>query len=122
MIVSIPVSIGELMDKVTILMIKTQFATGDKLTNVNRELELLQAQVDELGIGGHPLFDSLFQALWNVNHRLWDVEDEIRKHTVNDDHFVGLARSVHNLNDQRSHIKREINSIFNSDIIEEKIY
>jgi hypothetical protein len=122
MIVSIPVSIGELMDKVTILLIKSVFAKGDQLANVSKELTLLQLKVDELGIGGHPLFDSMFQALYNVNHKLWDVEDEIRKHTDNDDHFIKLARSVHHLNDQRSHIKRDINNHFGSNIVEEKIY
>lgn len=124
MIVSVPVSIGELLDKVTILLIKSQFArTAEQQTNIDKELKLLQNIIDDLGIGGHPLFDSMFQALLNINTALWHIEDNIRKTTgMSDDAFITLAKSVHTTNDERSALKRQINLTFQSDIIEEKIY
>ena len=124
MIVSVPVSIGELLDKVTILLIKSQFAqTPSQQSNIDKELKLLQNIVDDLGIGGHPLFDSMFQALLNINTALWHIEDKIRKpEDLSQEEFITLAKSVHTTNDERSSLKRQINTTFQSDIIEEKIY
>lgn len=127
MIVNIPVSIGELVDKITILIIKEQHAQQqpEQLNNINKELALLQNKLDELGIAGHPHFDSLLQALTNINLALWRIEDQIRKLEQQQDFgadFVQLARSVYQTNDERSNVKRQINRIFNSEIIEEKIY
>jgi hypothetical protein len=124
MIVEVPVSVGELMDKITILMIKEQFArTPEQKTNINKELTLLKNKVDSLGLGGHPAFDSLLQALTNINTALWHIEDNVRKTTgMSDQTFIKLARSVHTTNDERSHIKKQINTIFQSELVEEKIY
>lgn len=118
--ISIPVSIGELFDKITILEIK-QENTKDpiKLQNIEKELFILCS------------FTSTFQIsdqvthLKTINQMLWNIEDEIRmkeKSNTFDDEFIRMARSIYKLNDKRAKIKREINIITNSEIIEEKIY
>ena len=126
MIVSIPVSIGELVDKITILIIKEQNAKDEvQLLNIKKELTLLQGKLDDLGIAGHPAFEPLLTILMGVNAKLWQIEDQVRVKTHNaefDDEFIEIARSVHSTNDERSAIKRQINTLFNSEIIEEKIY
>lgn len=126
MIVSIPVSIGELVDKITILIIKEHHAKDEtQLQNIKKELDLLESKMDELGIGGHPAFESLLTLLTGVNARLWQIEDQVRVKTRNgefDEEFIEIAKSVHTTNDERSAIKRQINNLFNSEIIEEKIY
>lgn len=125
MIVSIPVSIGELIDKITILMIKEAHAQGQQLINIQKELELLQHKFDELGIGGHPAAEGLITALMGINAKLWQLEDAVRVKLRADNHdaeFIDIACGIHKANDERSVIKRKINEIFNSEIIEEKIY
>jgi hypothetical protein len=123
MIVEVPVSVGELMDKVTILLIKASFVSLDpQKTNIDKELRLLQNKIDELGLGGHPAFESLLQSLTNINTAIWHVENELRKPVVADVDFARLSRQTHSFNDERAAIKREINNIFQSEIIEEKIY
>lgn len=117
----IPVSIGEYIDKITILKIKVlQIKNSDKLNNVKKELDLLLT-LDEEGIVGTEEYYSLYR----VNQMLWEVEDAIRikerDHTF-DDTFVKLARDVYLLNDERSRIKKQINLLYKSDLIEEKSY
>ena len=126
MIVSVPVSIGELVDKITILIIKEQNARDEvQLQNIKKELVLLQGKLDDLGIAGHPAFEPLLTILMGVNAKLWHIEDQVRIKTRNeefDDEFIEIAKSVHSTNDERSAIKKQINTLFNSEIIEEKIY
>jgi hypothetical protein len=116
----VPVSWGELLDKITILRIKKERIGSP---NVQRELNLLLevAQLDSLlaTIGG------LLHELQEVNIRLWDVEDSIREKEAQgqfDDRFIELARSVYRLNDIRAHIKKSINLLLDSELIEEKSY
>lgn len=126
MIVDIPVSIGELVDKITILIIKEQHARDEvQLLNIKKELVLLQGKLDDLGIAGHPAFEPLLTILMGVNAKLWQIEDAVRIKTRNEEfdaEFIEIAKSVHSTNDERSAIKRQINTLFNSEIIEEKIY
>jgi len=115
------VSIGEVVDKWTILSIKALNITDkDKLKHVFTEKNYLNTVIDP-EILHDPLVDEL---LW-VNKQLWDVEDRLRdceRNKVFDDHFVQLARSVYLLNDKRAHIKKQINIKYHSEFIEEKSY
>ena len=117
-----PVSIGELIDKITILEIKKETMTGIKLKNVNRELEHLRFIINDKDID---IDIELFANLKLINKRLWDIEDRIRtKEKIQefDKEFIQIARSVYKENDIRSSIKKEINQNFNCEIIEEKSY
>ena len=115
------VSIGEYIDKITILQIKQQRINNEQqLINVNRELELLLPLDSESIVG-----TDLYASLKTVNEQLWDIEDRIRvkeKCQEFDDEFVSLARSVYKMNDQRAEIKRQINLQYASELIEEKSY
>ena len=123
MIVEVPVSVGELMDKITILIIKSTFATEEtQKTNIDKELKLLQNKIDDLGLGGHPAFPALLQTMTNINTAIWNVENKLRYPNVLDADFARWSRQTHNFNDERAALKRQINSIFQSEIIEEKIY
>ena len=117
----IPVSVGELFDKISILEIKkSKIKDQKKLSNINRELEHLGRHVHDGARG-----DSLFSELVVVNLTLWRAEDEIRdkeSRGVFDKNFVNLARSVYHLNDKRSEIKRKIDAKFGSYLTEEKEY
>ena len=118
----VPVSLGELLDKITILEIKTErIADAAKLENVNRELELLRAACPtEMN-----RIDELRRELKAVNEQLWTIEDEIRDCERNGDfgrRFVELARSVYKTNDRRADIKRKINLVAGSRLMEEKSY
>ena len=117
-----PISIGELVDKITILEIK-QSKTSDelKLANINKELGLLNELYNSLNVD----VSDLKQELFKVNSELWVIEDSKRKcETAQqfDFDFIQLARSVYIKNDIRANIKKQINSITNSGIVEEKIY
>ena len=118
----IPVSIGELVDKITILKIKLKFINGQKRVNVKKEYDLLN---DVLKDSSLIIEDDLMSDLQGINQKLWDVEDEIRIKELNNDFkkdFIMLARSIYKLNDKRSEIKKKINIKYNSIIVEEKIY
>ena len=120
--VSIPVSIGELYDKVSILEIKKQKLKGKSLLNVEKELDLLFGILQNLDIR---IDNQLFDQLRLVNSTLWDIEDQIREREHNSDfgnEFIELARSVYLQNDRRASIKRMINQLTRSDIVEEKSY
>ena len=120
--VSIPVSIGELYDKVSILEIKKQKLEGKSLLNVEKELDLLFGILQNLDIR---IDNQLFDQLRLVNSTLWDIEDQIREREHNSDfgnEFIELARSVYKQNDLRASIKRTINQITSSNIVEEKSY
>jgi len=123
--IAIPGAAGELVDKITILEIKSErISDGQKLQNVRNELALLRKlQADEAL--SHRLLDELTRGLKAVNGELWEVEDNIRLCEKSGDFgpaFVVLARAVYRLNDQRAALKREINLLFNSAIVEEKSY
>ena len=120
-----PVSPAELIDKITILEIKRQFIKDStKLKNVNLEYKLL---LDVLikNVSGSEELDLLRSQLKEVNMKLWDIEDKIRdleKNKVFDKKFIELARLVYFTNDKRSEIKKDINKLLNSEIVEEKSY
>lgn len=123
--ISIPISHGELIDKITILEIKSErIADAAKRANVRTELDLLNATWDadaasRVDIGAERA------RLRAVNEALWDIEDRIRvkeKSRVFDAEFVELARSVYVTNDERAAIKRAINDRLGSTLIEEKSY
>jgi len=119
----IEVSDGEILDKVSILMIKAErIKNEEKLKNVRKELqELGDAYMSHI----NPTLLELFEELKKINVSLWDIEDKLRQKERNklfDEEFIFLARQVYFTNDQRSTIKRKINEVTKSNIIEEKSY
>ena len=121
-IIHVPISIGELIDKITILEIKKDKLKNLKLKNILKELSFLKAVLEKNSIF---IPDEFFFQLKSINLKLWDIEDKIRikeKNKEFDNEFIELARSVYLNNDRRSEIKKEMNMMFNSEIIEEKSY
>jgi len=121
MLVEIPVSIGELIDKITILEIKLDHARDSlQKNNIKKELQLL---IKKLSPINYPTF--YYESLKAVNARIWEVEDLIRKeeklHRFDKD-FILYARMIYMYNDTRAEIKKEINKSTASEIVEEKIY
>lgn len=118
-VILIPVSIGELLDKVSILRLKAERITSlEKLTAILTELEMLEALVPE----GSEIW---LCRLEEVNSKLWDIEDEIRskERTQNfGPEFIRLARSVYFTNDERARLKQEVNTQFGSRLTEVKSY
>jgi hypothetical protein len=117
---NIPASVGEVLDKISILQIKSERITDKrKLANVRKELaELLAAAQNHR-------FPELEAKLRSVNEALWDIEDHIRikeKRGEFDAEFIQLARSVYITNDKRADIKRQINAASGSVLVEEKSY
>lgn len=123
--VLMPGSIGDLIDRLTILEIKAEkISDAAKRANVSRELALLRQLREQRGLYGGEL-DALAAALKETNLALWDVEDEIRACEKRQDfgpEFIALARSVYKRNDHRASLKRDINLLCSSRIIEEKSY
>ena len=123
--IHIVVSVGELLDKISILQIKAQRITdSNKLRNVRNELESL-TQTRDSNITICREAAALCDDLHDVNSSLWDVEDAIRDCERRSDfgaEFIDLARSVYKFNDRRSRIKSRLNGLFKSDIVEEKSY
>lgn len=122
--IEVPVSWGELVDKITILQIKSDRMRDEaKLANVRKELTLLTEK-----LGGHASVAEvkrLTSELYEVNAALWDIEDDIRECENAADFgekFIGLARSVYIRNDKRAELKREVNAVLGSELIEEKSY
>jgi hypothetical protein len=121
----VDVSWGELLDKISILEIKTRRMTSPaSLTNVRRELEHLRA-----ALAGHaplPLHvERKRSSLRATNEKLWDLEDAVRACEADqrfDAHFVELARKIYEFNDERAKIKQQINTLMRSAFIEEKEY
>ena len=112
---SIAVSFGELVDKLTILEIKkSKIKNQDKLKKIETELILLKEKASLLESENKKNYTKLFNELTEVNTKLWDIEDNIRKFESKkefNDEFIELARSVYFLNDERFRIKSEINLI-----------
>ena len=124
-IISVPVSFGELLDKMSILEIKLErISDSAKLANVRRELESLQVTWDHAEESKVDLGQTL-AALKKVNEQLWEIEDEIRdleREQRFDARFIELARSVYITNDERARLKRVINEKLGSALVEEKSY
>ena len=124
MMVHAPISVGELVDKITILELKLHHATApEQRENGQRELmSLLKI------LHNHDLVDSVRQLrveLKDINQQLWDIENAKRDHekrNLFDDGFIQLARNVYLKNDLRAKVKRQINILCQSVIIEEKLY
>lgn len=124
----IEVSNGEVIDKYTILQIKAKHISDTgKLKNVIAEKDVLEASVMQIynTITNQLELERLQQDLYNINLTLWNVEDQIREHErielFNDD-FIELARSVYYINDERSVVKKNINILTDSNLVEEKSY
>lgn len=119
----IEVSIGEVVDKLTILSLKMIYMEErEKLVNVNKERQYLLKKLEETP---EIIHDELYKDLLDTNNHLWTVEDEIRdleRKQQFDGDFIRLARSVYRLNDKRAAIKKDINLKYGSDFIEEKSY
>lgn len=117
--IMVPISVGELMDKISILTIKkTKIQDPAKLVYVENELSKLMPL-------GYFYMDKLYERLVKINQDLWSVENLIRRCEADKDFtdtFVKLARFVYQLNDKRAEIKRKINKKYNSDIVEVKSY
>ena len=122
----VEISTGELLDKISILEIKLlNIKDKEKIKNVYKELAILnpyfQDLLDEYGLD----IKNLYIKLSNINKSLWDIEDAIRdkeKAEEFDEEFVELARSVYIVNDKRAAVKKEINLLTKSELIEEKSY
>ena len=123
--IQVPVSPGELLDKITILEIKSERMTDEgKLANVRRELSLLNSTWNER-VPSDGTILRIHAAMKRINEALWEIEDDIRdkeKAREFDDSFIELARSVYVTNDKRAAAKKELNVHLGSEIVEEKSY
>tara|TARA_B100000427_G_scaffold99731_1_gene82070 strand:- start:1606 stop:1989 length:384 start_codon:yes stop_codon:yes gene_type:complete len=124
MLVNTPISIGELMDKISILRIKLKNITDkNKLNFINEELSLLESSLNK--IIQDAKVNEYLEKLIDVNSNLWDIENNIRdceRSKKFDQEFIDLARKVYLTNDKRSEIKLEINKYFGSELVEIKSY
>ncbi len=124
MLINTPISLGELVDKISILMIKKKnISDSIKLQHVNKELEFLQKTLKKY-ISEDEINDFLLK-LVNINSKLWDIEDDIReceRKKLFDQSFIDLARSVYFTNDERAKLKNDINKTFGSELVEVKSY
>lgn len=120
--IQIPVSVGELIDKITILEIKIErIADKIKRENCLREYQILQSVAKKNGLS----FPRERSELKKVNERLWDIEDKMRRYERDqmfDESFISITRDEYRSNDLRAKIKKEINLTVNSEILEEKEY
>jgi hypothetical protein len=120
-----PVSIGELIDKITILEIKAErISDADKNANVRKELDGLWPLWQQQ-LASQPGLDALKDQLKAINVRMWDIQDQLRDKEaaqVFDDAFIQLARGVYGTNGERVKVKNEINRIAGSALVEEKQY
>ena len=123
--IEIPVSFGELIDKLTILEIKkSKITDNEKLKNIQLEFELLNKKY-QTKLKDTKELQVFYDALLEVNNKLWKIEDKIRILENNkefNEEFIDLARSVYKSNDERFAIKNEINKTFDSEIQEQKEY
>lgn len=129
MIIKIPISAGELIDKITILEIKSELIDDDKkLEMINKELGLLGREFDRIKNDFPNLtkkINSLMEDLRRINRKLWNVEDKLRSmesHKEFESEFIEAARKVYKLNDKRAKVKAKINKLFGSTISEIKSY
>jgi len=124
MLVNTPISIGELIDKISILIIKKKnIIDVNKLKHIEKELSLLESTLSE-SVNDKKVKE-FRDSLIEINSTLWKIEDDIRKSEkdkVFDQKFIDLARAVYQTNDKRSEIKLEINEFFGSTLVEVKSY
>ena len=124
MIINTPISLGELIDKISILLIKERKITDvKKIDLIHEELTLLKKTLNE--VTKDSAINDYLNQLIDINSALWKIEDEIRdceKNKKFDQKFIELARSVYITNDKRAEIKLEINKKFGSKIVEVKSY
>ena len=125
MSIKVELSVGELLDKISILQIKAErIVDPSKLENINKELDVLMSLWKDSAYSNNNL-ESETNELKAINEELWDIEDKIRdkeRNQVFDKGFIELARAVYITNDKRAGIKRIINSKTGSELIEEKSY
>ena len=123
--ITVPIAPGELIDKLTILRLKSErISDAEKLKNVQREWTAL-SEVADATLPEKPELDALREALYEVNARLWDIEDDIRACEAAKSfgaEFIELARAVYITNDKRAAIKKDINLLLGSNLVEEKSY
>ena len=128
--IDIPVSFGELVDKLTILELKGHYIKdNNKSINIKYELQLLKKLYKEYyNTGDLPIKNHIHDLkgkLYEINSNIWKLEDNIRnkeKLQEFDDDFIFYARNIYKVNDKRAHLKRQLNELVNSEIIEEKSY
>lgn len=120
------ISVGELFDKITILNIKTQkIHDSEKLLNIEKELNFLNRQTSNINVKDQESLNRNIEKLQLINEELWDIENYKRECEANKDFgekFIQLSRDVHFKNDIRAQIKKEINLLTDSTVIEEKEY
>ena len=120
------ISVGELFDKITILNIKTQkIHDTEKLINIKNELNFLNNQASSINVKDKDSLSQNINKLQSINEELWDIENYKRECEANKDfgeEFIQLSRDVHFKNDIRAQIKKEINLLTDSIIVEEKEY
>lgn len=120
----VPVSVGELYDKLSILEIKSErIHDSSKLTHINHERQALLEVARDISEPAE--FKAVYAELKRVNEALWDIEDEIRlleRAQSFDREFIELARSVYVTNDRRARLKHRLNDLFGSELVEEKSY
>ena len=124
MLVNTPISLGELVDKISILIIKQKnIADETKLDHVKKELDFLQKTL--MNYVQQEEINNYLENLININSKLWNIEDDIRdceRKKLFDQTFIDLARSVYFTNDERAKVKNDINKIFGSELVEVKSY
>jgi hypothetical protein len=116
--VVVPISVGELLDKITILEIKSMFTNNEYVLKELADLNLIKSCLTQYTLGYEV-------QLKKVNEKLWKIEDRLRekeKLQHFDEEFIELARSVYITNDERAKIKKEVNELCNSDYREVKVY
>ena len=124
MLINTPISLGELVDKISILIIKQKNITDEtKLDHVKKELDFLQKTL--MNYVQQEEIDNYLENLININSKLWNIEDDIReceRKKLFDQTFIDLARSVYFTNDERAKVKNDINKTFGSELVEVKSY
>ena len=124
MLINTPISLGELVDKISILIIKQKNITDKtKLDHVKKELDFLQKTL--MNYVQQEEINTYLENLININSKLWNIEDDIRECERNklfDQSFIDLARGVYFTNDERAKVKNDINKTFGSELVEVKSY
>ena len=124
MLINTPISLGELVDKISILIIKQKNIIDKiKLDHVKKELDFLQKTL--MNYVQQEEINNYLENLININSKLWNIEDDIReceRKKLFDQTFIDLARSVYFTNDERAKVKNDINKTFGSELVEVKSY
>ncbi len=124
MLINTPISLGELVDKISILIIKQKNITDEtKLDHVKKELDFLQKTL--MNYVQQEEINNYLENLININSKLWNIEDDIReceRKKLFDQSFIDLARNVYFTNDERAKVKNDINKTFGSELVEVKSY